>query len=278
MSAFVPFVDERKLKEYGGSVAKNSQDIHEISIDDWIISSSHGPIATESEKAALFSSTTVPQSVPEQLYCRNTLCVRHKHTNTCFTFTAKDALEQWKKDDEEMKNPVITIGLSKQWQQERSRILESVKRVSYDWTYTTSYAGTLFDCVPTVTQKQINMRLLTDRSVPILMYDSLPLYVSELDDVGVSEVSVKVRVMPGCWFILLRFFLRIDMQLVKIRDTRYYCEFSPIKEKPLVLRERRYQESNDPKTVASCGDADQAAQVLQALAPVGVTFYSMEEL
>jgi len=273
-------IEDKILREdYGGSHRRIVEDnTDEISIDDWEVSCSHGPIAMESERAGLSLAKNVSSrsvtSLPEQVYLRNILRIRQKSSGRLFEFNAADALRQWMQDDDEKKNPVVQIGLSERWQRDRQDILESVERVSYDWTYTTSYSGTLVGWTPQATKRQMNMRLLTDRSAPILMYDSLPLYVSELDDVGVSEISVKVRVMPSCWFVLLRFFLRIDKQLVKIRDTRYFCEFP----NNVVVREMRHQECHDATTVASCGDADQAASVLQALAPFGVTLYSMEEM
>ena len=38
----------------------------------------------------------------------------------------------------------------------------------------------------------------------------LVLFDDELHDNGAAKLSVKVRVMPGCWFVLLRFWLRVD--------------------------------------------------------------------
>lgn len=270
------YINDRALQDCGGSHRRMEENtIDEVTLGDWEFTCSHGPIATESEKDDLLDmSRRSVKSLPEQVYLHNILRIRQKSTGRTLICSARDALGQWMRDDEENKNPMVQIGLSERWQRDRRAILESVERVSYDWTYTTSYSGTLVDCCPRATRGQMNMSLLTDRSAPILMYDSLPLYVSELDDVGVSEISVKVRVMPSCWFVLLRFFLRIDKQLVKIRDTRYFHQFS----KRVMLREIRHQESDDVATVASCGDADQAASVLQALAPVGVTLYSMEEI
>ena len=101
------------------------------------------------------------------------------------------------------------------------------------------------------------MALLTARD-PILFYAEVPLYESELDDNGSSQLSVKVttsvrlqgqemglrrdsavsvqcwshlagavvqvRVMPGCWYVLLRFFLRVDSTLVRLRETRLFCD------------------------------------------------------
>ena len=36
--------------------------------------------------------------------------------------------------------------------------------------------------------------------------------------------GLQIRVMPKCWFVLLRFWLRVDDTILKIRETRYYCE------------------------------------------------------
>lgn len=49
------------------------------------------------------------------------------------------------------------------------------------------------------------------------------LYQSELDDNGVSQCSVKLRVMPRAWLVLLRFFLRVDGSMVRLRETRLFC-------------------------------------------------------
>ena len=45
---------------------------------------------------------------------------------------------------------------------------------------------------------------------PILFFDEMTLYESELDDSGVMSVTIKVRVMPRCWFVLMRFWMRCD--------------------------------------------------------------------
>ena len=34
----------------------------------------------------------------------------------------------------------------------------------------------------------------------------------------------QVRVMPRCWLVLLRFWLRVDKVLVRLRETRYFCD------------------------------------------------------
>ena len=41
----------------------------------------------------------------------------------------------------------------------------------------------------------------------------------------VSLWGAQVRVMPRCWFVLLRFWLRVDHVLVRLYETRYLCDF-----------------------------------------------------
>jgi hypothetical protein len=38
-------------------------------------------------------------------------------------------------------------------------------------------------------------------------------------------MEAKIRVMPTCWFLLLKFFVRIDNVIVRSRETRLYYEF-----------------------------------------------------
>ncbi len=51
----------------------------------------------------------------------------------------------------------------------------------------------------------------------------MPLFESDLDDNGVSQVTVKLRVMPRAWLVLLRFWLRVDGCMVRLRETRLFC-------------------------------------------------------
>jgi len=73
------------------------------------------------------------------------------------------------------------------------------------------------------TQRQADRALLLSRDEPILFFAEVPLYESELDDNGCSQLVAKVRVMPRCWLVLLRFWLRVDGSLVRLRETRLFC-------------------------------------------------------
>jgi hypothetical protein len=50
-------------------------------------------------------------------------------------------------------------------------------------------------------------------------------------------MEAKIRVMPTCWFLLTKFFVRIDNVIVRSRETRLFYEFDsspkdPNPEKP----------------------------------------------
>jgi type 2A phosphatase activator TIP41 len=66
---------------------------------------------------------------------------------------------------------------------------------------------------------------LLKRPDPILFYEEVVLYESELDDNGISILSIKVRVMPERMLLLCRMFMRLDNVIFRIRDTRVYVDF-----------------------------------------------------
>jgi len=73
----------------------------------------------------------------------------------------------------------------------------------------------------------------------ILFYEDVVLFEDELADNGTAQYSVKIRIMPDCFFILLRYFLRVDDLLVRIIDTRIFHEVG----KCYILREHVTKES-----------------------------------
>jgi type 2A phosphatase activator TIP41 len=76
----------------------------------------------------------------------------------------------------------------------------------------------------TITTEPIPIELLK-RPDPILHYEEVVLYESELDDNGISVYSIKLRVMPERMLVLARNFMRLDNVLYRIRDTRVYVDF-----------------------------------------------------
>jgi hypothetical protein len=71
----------------------------------------------------------------------------------------------------------------------------------------------------------IDIAMLSQTNVPILFYDEVMLYQDDLDDCGESTLDIKIRVMPDCWFVLKRLFVRVDDVKVRIRDCRLFHKF-----------------------------------------------------
>ncbi|PQE04579.1 type 2a phosphatase activator tip41 protein [Rutstroemia sp. NJR-2017a BVV2] len=97
----------------------------------------------------------------------------------------------------------------------------------FDWSYTTDYKGTITNgkSFSTDNAEPIPIALLK-RPDPILFFEEVVLYESELDDNGISVFSCKVRVMPDRMLLLCRLFMRLDNVIVRIRDTRIYVDFN----------------------------------------------------
>lgn len=187
--------------------------------------------------------------LPEMLFGDSSLELVHKASGIRIHFNAFDALCDWKKEA----LPPIEVPAAAKWKFRSKPSQEIV--LDYDYTFTTSYSGSeaieckqanedrdglkleWIDC-----EDHIDLVALQARD-PILFYDEVVLYEDELADNGVSLLTVKVRVMPSCWFILLRFWLRVDGVLMRLRDTRMYSSFQQgACVYPTVLRERCIRE------------------------------------
>jgi len=179
---------------------------------------------------------TLP-SLPEMVFADNLLRVRHDR-GFGIEFNALEALRLV--DD---KHDLMKVAISEAWKEARADS-EHIKDVvkPFDWTYTTSYQGTrigagkLLEASPTT--ERIDLEKLKQRE-KILFYDDIQLYEDELADNGCSSCSVKIRVMPTSFFLLLRYYLRVDNVLIRINDTRMYHEF----DKEYLIREYSTRES-----------------------------------
>ncbi|KAI1426229.1 TIP41-like family-domain-containing protein [Xylaria sp. FL1777] len=75
------------------------------------------------------------------------------------------------------------------------------------------------------TTEPIPIELLKRRD-PIRFFDDVMLYESELDDNGISVLSVKLRVHDERMLLLCRLYMRLDNVVCRIRDTRVYVDFA----------------------------------------------------
>lgn len=100
----------------------------------------------------------------------------------------------------------------------------------FDWSYTTDHKGAITKgkefTMPSIENAEPIPIELLKRPDPILFFEEVLLYESELDDNGISVVSCKIRVMPDRMLLLCRLFMRLDKVLVRIRDTRIYIDFN----------------------------------------------------
>ncbi|XP_018610701.1 TIP41-like protein [Scleropages formosus] len=176
-------------------------------------------------------------SLPEMLFGDNFLHIQHTD-GFGIEFNAIDALKRVNNMEDSVK-----VACAQEWQESRADSEHSKEVVKpYDWTYTTDYRGTLIGddlkikVIPTT--ERIDLEKLKARE-QIMFFEDVLLFEDELHDHGVSMISVKIRVMPTSFFVLLRFFLRVDGVLIRINDTRIYHEAG----KNYMLREFSTRES-----------------------------------
>ncbi|KAL5624193.1 hypothetical protein BROUX41_004253 [Berkeleyomyces rouxiae] len=163
--------------------------------------------------------------VPEMIFGDNMVAIEHVPSGWSIEFNAFDALDGVDKTEKNM----LQVSYARDWSSSRETSNADVREVvkPYDWSYTTPYSGTL-DAKSAAMMGEgktlIPLELLKRRD-PILFFEDVVLYESELDDNGISIYSVKVRVHEKRMLLLARMFMRLDNVLVRIRDTRVYVDF-----------------------------------------------------
>ncbi|KAG5648775.1 hypothetical protein DXG03_000124 [Asterophora parasitica] len=222
-----------------------------IEVFDWSITASTNPISNAADCDALQATLGFP--LPEMTFGRNTLTLEHRSSGWKYKFTTDGALKAVKNGELEEGDGGVKVGYANKWLESRtgpSSTLPMPKTVPtkpYDWTYTTIYTGhehsgeagedpvaawTLADSDNPA--HAIPMAELT-RPDPILFYAEIPLFEDELHDNGSSNLLIRIRVMPTCFFILARFTLRVDNVLFRVHDTRIYHSFAS--QPPSIIRE-----------------------------------------
>ncbi|KAJ1817083.1 Tap42 interacting protein [Coemansia sp. RSA 2599] len=194
-----------------------------VRLNGWEITSCHMPILNNS--AIEQYSKELGFNVPEMIFGNNYLRVRSLSSDAALEFCALDALRMVDTGPESSKAVQVSIaqGWTETSRRNRSDITDVIK--PFDWTLSTKYRGSTSDHLRfEPTDRGIDYARLMVRE-EILFYDENVLYEDDLGDNGTSQLSYKVRVMPSGFFILLRFFLRVDGVLFRIYDTRVYHEF-----------------------------------------------------
>ncbi|KAI9471176.1 Tap42 interacting protein [Coemansia sp. RSA 989] len=189
-----------------------------VRLNGWEITSCHQPILSNAaiEKHAQELGFTVP----EMIFGDNYLKVRHLPTQKELSLRALDALRLV---DTGPDSASVQVSIARDWSHSR-RNLDIAHVKPFDWTFTTKYHGSASRLEFAPTASKIDYERLKQRE-EILFYDENVLFEDDLGDNGTSQLSFKVRVMPSGFFILLRFFLRVDGVLFRIFDTRFYHQF-----------------------------------------------------
>ncbi|KAF1760843.1 hypothetical protein GCK72_009093 [Caenorhabditis remanei] len=160
------------------------------------------------------------EELPEMVFARNSLTIRFSDHGLrgYIQFNCLDALKMVCSD----RLPDVKVGASTAWQSTRQdRILQiSEHQKPFDWTYTTHYKGTLVGLKATPTTDRIDMERLKRRDT-ISFSTNVILFEDELADHGIAQLSARIRVMQeGYFFVLLRFYMRVDNVLLRVCDTR----------------------------------------------------------
>ncbi|KGN43872.1 TIP41-like protein [Cucumis sativus] len=242
--------EEKELKAAGAQLLPDGR--RGLRIHGWEI---------ETHKRSILTSSNFEQwehklqtsHLPEMVFGDSLLALKHIETGVQIYFNAFDALTGWKKEA----LPPVEVPAAAKW---KFRCKPSQQVIlDYDYTFTTPYCGS--ERIEADTEKhgreqtceesnglcwedceeKIDLVSLSLKE-PILFYDEVILYEDELADNGISLLTVKVRVMPSGWFLLLRFWLRVDGVLMRLRDTRMHCIFSN-SENPIILRESCWRET-----------------------------------
>lgn len=159
--------------------------------------------------------------IPDMVFPDNVLRLKQESSGFGIEFTALHALQRVHSGKQEIK-----IACAEEWKASRSDQPQVENEGKpFDWTFTTDYCGTLLGGLKAEpSDVHIDLEKLKRRE-QILFYSDVTLFEDELHDNGTAVCSVKIRVMPTGFYILLRFFLRVDNVLVRINDTRLYHEF-----------------------------------------------------
>eukprot|EP00246_Nothoceros_aenigmaticus_P014629 TRINITY_DN5714_c0_g1_i1.p1 TRINITY_DN5714_c0_g1~~TRINITY_DN5714_c0_g1_i1.p1 ORF type:complete len:327 (+),score=52.02 TRINITY_DN5714_c0_g1_i1:133-1113(+) len=238
-----------------------SKDFEGVRVSGWQIQTRKRPILNMSD-VERWEKLLETSHLPEMVFGGSSLELLHQATGIKIFFNALDALREWKQE----KLPPVEVPAAAKWKS-RSKPSQELM-LDYDYTFTTPYCGSeaveepvgqlgtgeatevLGQSFAVATKslewvgckEHIDLVALQAKD-PILFYDEVVLYEDELADNGISLVTVKVRVMPTCWFLLLRFWLRVDGSIMRLRDTRMFSAFQKdVKEVPLVIREHIQRE------------------------------------
>lgn len=176
--------------------------------------------------------------MPEMVFGNNKFSLSDAETGFSIEFTAEAALAEVS----HIPPTDVQVAAAKTWTKSNQGAVAKLKTQNefsddstsqdFDWTFTTRYAGTFTPAQLTIVSEGLDpqkdgipMHKLRSTSDPILWFSQVHIFEDELHDNGIADYSTKARVMGNYWFMLVRFWLRVDSVLFRIIDYRYYHEF-----------------------------------------------------
>uniref|UniRef100_A0A915MPP4 TIP41-like protein n=1 Tax=Meloidogyne javanica TaxID=6303 RepID=A0A915MPP4_MELJA len=191
-----------------------------VSIQDHILESvcRHEDIKEDECQVCRFEKQLGLPHLPEMIFPFNKIAI-YCNGNLVIEFNAFDALKEVNKEQ----LPDFKVGPSTVWQNARPETLSREFQKPFDWTYTSNYKGTLGKNIKI--DKGNNVKINYEklkRKDPIQFYSQIALYEDELADNGCAQMMIRIRIMPDTFFVLCRFYLRVDHVMVRILDTRLY--------------------------------------------------------
>ncbi|RKP27736.1 TIP41-like family-domain-containing protein [Syncephalis pseudoplumigaleata] len=211
--------------------------LRSIEIHGWKITTCKRPILNSEEIQRAEAELELP--MPEMIFGHNALTVEHAASGFQLAFNALDALRCVDKSKEAATR--VQVAYADDWSKAHGTEAEDLQSIKpYDWTYSTDYRGTVtseaFKFAPSTTHR-IDYERLKQRE-PIHFFDQVVLFEDELADNGTAMLDVKVAMMPSGFFILQRFFMRVDGVLLRMHETRIYHAF----DEATILREYTVRE------------------------------------
>jgi type 2A phosphatase activator TIP41 len=263
-----------------------------IDIRGWAVRASHGPIVSTDREAALSAELGI--KLPGMTFDASSVSI--VHNNSCFSlnFLARDALQGVGRADPSVQVVAAKLWSTRKARDDVPD-LPNPSDWTFTTRYAGSISGAAPTSGAMVRNViAIDLEALRRTDIPILFFSEILLFEDELDDQGSATYTVRIvrivplattcsqtipsrhpntnigqfclpsrlalrcvqRVMPDFFFVLARFFLRVDGVLLRVYDTRYYHVFGA----DVIVRERTFREVDYAALDADlCSNPDVAA-------------------
>ena len=238
-----PFNKEIKFKKY--------------EYNNWEFIYNNGALIPTKDVNELISKNILKiNRLPELIFGYNRMYLINKSKNFIYSINPIDMLNLTKYDIRKEKLNIKEIYYNPpEIDAKRNIDITHLKKIEIqkkeaisDWTYSSSYMGTITNIKNSEIFDQIDFnnnnfdnnksfKTIVDNNInipydnlgpnnPIINNFEIHLYEDDLNDNGLTDCKFRFRIMKDCFFGLLRCYLRIDNFLIKNIDTRIYYDFN----------------------------------------------------